>query len=165
MADDTPWLSADELRAWMALSAMTETLPAALDAQLKRDAGIGVFDYYVLAALSEAPGRTLGMTRLSLMSQGSPSRLSHAVGRLEKQGWVVRRPSPDDGRHTDAHLTAAGMRKVRATAPAHVREARRLVIDLLTPAQIAQLATIARIVVESTAPGTAELLDTGLAGT
>ena len=152
MADDTPWLSATSCaRGWRS-SAMTETLPAALDAQLKRDAGIGVFDYYVLAALSEAPGRTLGMTRLALMSQGSPSRLSHAVGRLEKQGWVVRRPSPDDGRHTDAHLTAAGMRKVRATAPAHVREARRLVVDLLTPAQIAQLATIARIIVESTAP-------------
>jgi len=164
MADDTPWLSADELRAWMALTAMTETLPAALDAQLKRDSGIGVFDYYVLASLSEAPGRTLGMTRLALMSQGSPSRLSHAVGRLEKQGWVERRPSPDDGRQTDAHLTAAGMRKVRATAPAHVREARRLVVDLLSPEQIAQLGTISRIIVDSTAPEAAELLDRSLGG-
>ena len=157
--DETPWLSVDELRAWMALSAMTETLPAALDAQLKRDSGINLFDYYVLAALSEAPGRTLGMSHLGLMAQGSPSRISHAVSRLEKQGWVERRPSRENGRVIEAHLTAAGMRTVRAAAPAHVVEARRLVIDRLSPAQVAQLGRIARVIVDATAPEVGELLD------
>jgi DNA-binding MarR family transcriptional regulator len=158
-ADDTPWLSSDELRAWMALNAMTETLPAALDAQLKRDSGLNLFDYYVLAALSEAPGRTLGMSHLALMAQSSPSRLSHAVARLERQGWVVRRPAPDDGRLTEAHLTAAGMRTVKAAAPAHVREARRRVLDTMTAAEFAELGRLARLVVDATAPEVGELLD------
>lgn len=157
--DDTPWLTSDELRAWMALNAMTETLPAALEAQLKRDSGLNLFDYYVLAALSEAPGRTLGMSHLALMAQGSPSRLSHAVGRLEKQGWVVRRPDPDDGRLTEASITAAGMRKIRSAAPAHVREARRLVVDRLTPAQLAELGRLARVIIDATAPEVGTLLD------
>lgn len=160
-ADETPWLTPEELRAWMALSAMTQTLPAALEAQLKRDSGLNLFDYYVLAALSEAPGRTRGMSELALMAQGSPSRLSHAVARLERQGFVVRRPAAADGRLTEAHLTAAGMRKIVASAPAHVVEARRLVLDVLTPAQVAQLGRIAARIVESTAPEVVELLDRG----
>jgi DNA-binding MarR family transcriptional regulator len=143
----------------MALNAMTETLPAALDAQLKRDSGLNLFDYYVLAALSEAPGRTLGMSHLALMAQSSPSRLSHAVARLERQGWVVRRPAPDDGRLTEAHLTAAGMRTVKAAAPAHVREARRRVLDTMTAAEFAELGRLARLVVDATAPEVGELLD------
>ena len=158
-SSDTPWLTAAELRAWMALMAMTETLPAALDAQLKRDAGIGLFDYIVLAALSDAPGHTLGMGRLATFAQGSPSRLSHAVGRLERHGWVVRRPDPKDGRLTEAHLTSAGLRMVRASAPGHVDEARRLVVDVLTPQELAQLGHIARRVVASTSPEATAFLD------
>lgn len=160
--EDVPWLAPDELRSWMALTAMIHALPAALDAQLKRDAGINAFEYYVLAALSEAPDRTLRMTRLALLSQGSLSRLSHAVGRLERSGWVVRRPCPDDGRHTEAHLTAAGWRKVQRSAPGHVREARRLVVDALTPGQLASLGRISRRVVAQASPETATALDTGL---
>jgi DNA-binding MarR family transcriptional regulator len=157
--DDVPWLSEGELRSWMTLMAMTQTLPAALDAQLKREAGINAFEYHILAALSESPDRTLRMSQLAAIAVGSLSRLSHAVGRLEKAGWVVRQPCSDDGRHTEAHLTSAGMRKVRQTAPNHVREARRLVLDVLTPDQVDQLAAIARAVVATTSPQVLPLLD------
>lgn len=139
--------------------AMTQTLPAALDAQLKREAGINAFEYHILAALSESPDRTLRMSQLAAIAVGSLSRLSHAVGRLEKAGWVVRQPCSDDGRRTEAHLTSAGMRKVRQTAPNHVREARRLVLDVLSPDQVDQLAAIARAVVATTSPQVLPLLD------
>lgn len=157
--DDVPWLSPVQLRSWMALVAMSETLPAALDAQLKRDAGVNVFDYLVLAALSEAPDRTLRMSHLAALAQGSLSRLSHAVRRLEHEGWVQRRACPGDGRHTEARLTDAGWHKVVATAPEHVREARRLVVDVLTADELDQLGRIARKVVAATAPETVHLLD------
>src|SRR3712207_7793384 len=39
-------------------------LPAALDAQLQRDAGLSHFEYMVLAMLSERPSRTARMTEL-----------------------------------------------------------------------------------------------------
>ena len=158
MADDVPWLSTDEVRSWIAFSAMTGALHSAVDAQLKRDAGLNYFEYQVMAGLSDAPGRTIRMSALAAFASGSPSRLSHAVGRLEKQGFVVRRPAPDDPRAVEATLTREGVAKMKACAPAHVREARRLVVDVLTPTQMAQLEKIAMRLLEVSGPDQSELL-------
>ena len=62
---ETRWLDAEERAAWLRLVAVVELLPGVLDAQLRRDAGLSHFDYFVLAMLSEAPGRTLRMTALA----------------------------------------------------------------------------------------------------
>jgi hypothetical protein len=48
-----------------------------LDTQLRRDADITEFEYYVLAMLSEAPARTLRMTELSQQTNATLPRLSH----------------------------------------------------------------------------------------
>ncbi|MGD9956476.1 MAG: MarR family winged helix-turn-helix transcriptional regulator [Candidatus Nanopelagicales bacterium] len=158
MADDVPWLSPRELHTWIALSVLLEALPSAIDAQLKRDAGLNYFEYQVMAGLSDAPGRTIRMSALAAFASGSPSRLSHAVGRLEKQGFVVRRPAADDPRAVEATLTREGVAKMKECAPAHVREARRLVFDALTPAQVDQLGRIASKVLDTVAPETAEIV-------
>ena len=50
MSDTTPWLDEDQLRDWKSLVALVMTLPAELDAQLKRDTGLNMFEYHVLAA-------------------------------------------------------------------------------------------------------------------
>ena len=65
-------------------------------------------------------------------ARGSLSRLSHAVSRLERAGWVERRSCGGAGRRTEARLTDKGWQQIRQTAPGHVREVRRLVIDALT---------------------------------
>src|SRR5690242_2950386 len=124
MTDDTRWLDQDELKAWLALLSVLVRLPAALDAQLQRDAGMNNFEYMLLAGLSEAPERRLRMSLLAALTEGSLPRLSQAIGRLEKRGWVRRTPDPDDGRYTLAILTDEGLEKVTATAPGHVAEVR-----------------------------------------
>ncbi|MGY1754879.1 MarR family winged helix-turn-helix transcriptional regulator [Blastococcus sp. SYSU D01042] len=141
-----PWLSDDQQQDWAALMALVMTLPPALDAQLKRDAGVNSFEYHVLARLSMAPHRTLVLSELAEQAQGSLSRLSHAITRLERAGWVERRTCTDRGRRVEARLTEAGMTKLEAMAPGHVREARRLVVDVLTPAQLAALGQAARAI-------------------
>ena len=70
-------------------------------------------------------------------------RLSHVVRRLEDRGLVERFPCPDDGRATNARLTAAGWENVVAAAPGHVDTVRRHVLDQLTPEQLEQLRDIA----------------------
>lgn len=147
--DDPQWLSDEERGAWLALSGLVMQLDAALDAQLRRDAGIGHFEYTVLAALSEAPGRTLRMSELALLAHGSLPRLSQAVTRLEGRGWARRAPDPDDGRYTLATLTDEGLDKVVATAPGHVKEVRRLIFDPLTKSQVNQLTTIGHRVIRA----------------
>ncbi|GAB3241898.1 MarR family winged helix-turn-helix transcriptional regulator [Kineosporia babensis] len=136
------WLNDEERQAWMAMAGIVFALPAALDAQLQRDAGITHFEYTVLAALSEAPDRRLRMSYLAQLANGSLSRLSHVVKRLERQGWVERTPDPQDGRFTVAQLTEAGWDKIVATAPGHVEAVRELVLDPLTRAQVKQLREI-----------------------
>jgi DNA-binding MarR family transcriptional regulator len=143
---DPRWLDADEQRAWRTYLAMTELLPAALDQQLQRDAGITHASYIVLAMLSEAPGRALRMSELAMMANSSQSRLSHTVARLEERGWVTRQRSTDDRRGSIATLTEAGWDKVVATAPGHVEAVRVNLFDQLTREQVDQLRCIAEAV-------------------
>lgn len=146
------WLAPDELRAWMTLTAVLIKLPAVLDVQLQRDAGLSHFEYLVLAGLSDAPGRMLPMSRLAGFANGSLSRLSHVVKRLESRGWIRRKPSVEDGRITVAELTDEGFAKLVVTAPGHVEAARHYVIDVLTPEQIDQLHEIGEAILTQVDP-------------
>ena len=148
-AEVAPWLSADQQYDWRALVALMMTLPAALDAQLKRDAGVNAFEFHVLASLSAAPNRTLVLSALADLAQGSLSRLSHVVNRLEAKGWALREPCPEDGRFTNAILTEDGYRKLAASAPGHVATVRQLVIDRLSRTQLGQLSAIGHRVLDA----------------
>jgi DNA-binding MarR family transcriptional regulator len=138
-----PWLTEDELAAWVRLVGVVELLPGVLDAQLRRDAELSHFEYHVLAMLSEAPQRTLRMTALAERTNATLPRLSHVVRRLEERGLVARSACPQDARATNATLTGQGWEHLRATAPGHVATVRQHVIDALTPEQVGQLGEIA----------------------
>jgi DNA-binding MarR family transcriptional regulator len=139
---DEKWLDQDELAAWVRLAALLEILPGVLDSQLRRDAELSHFEYFVVAMLSEAPQQTLRMTALAALTNATLPRLSHVVRRLEERGLIERFPCPEDARATNAHLTELGGQKVRAAAPGHVANVRKHVIGALTPEQVHQLTGI-----------------------
>jgi len=99
-------------------------------------------EYWVLAMLSESPGRALRMRELARRSTASPSRLSHTVSRLQERGLVTREKSTGDRRGQTATLTDQGLRMVHDTAPAHVEDVRQLVFDQLSAEQVEQLAQV-----------------------
>ena len=140
MGVSTRWLDERQLAAWVRLAAVMELLPAALDSQLRRDAGLTHFEYFCLAMLSDAPERTLRMTALGRRTNATLPRLSHVVRKLEERGFVERFPCPQDARAVNARLTPAGWDKVVATAPGHVAKVRDLVVDALAPEQLDRLA-------------------------
>ena len=146
------WLTADEREAWLGLLGVTLLLPTLLDSQLQRDAELTTFDYLVLAMLSEAPDRTLQLKTLARLSNGSLSRLSHTVTRLQNRGWVRRETSPQDGRATVAVLTEAGYEKVVDTAPGHVEIVRRVVFDSLRSTDVSLLARSMNAILASIDP-------------
>jgi DNA-binding MarR family transcriptional regulator len=150
--EETRWLDARQLAAWQAYSAVLLKLPAALDSQLTRDAGLNQFEYLVLAALSESENRTLRMSTLAILSNGSLSRLSHVVTRLEKRGFLRREPCAADGRYTNAVLTDDGWDKVVATAPGHVEAVRSLFVDALEPEQLDQMREISHRILRAMDP-------------
>lgn len=139
----TQWLSSEERAAWVRLIAVAELLPTTLDAQLRRDADLTHFEYFVLAMLSEASDRTLRMTELARRTNATLPRLSHVVRRLEERGLVERRPCPGDKRATNAVLTGDGLASVVAAAPGHVGAVRERVFDALDDDDVAALRRIA----------------------
>lgn len=149
---NTHWLDRDELAAWVRLVAVVELLPGVLDAQLRRDAGLSHFEYFVLAMLSEAPRQTLRMTALAAQTNASLSRLSHVVARLEQRDLLARFPCTEDARATNVRLTRAGRAAVRAAAPGHVATVREHVLDALTAGQVRQLHNITEAILSRLDP-------------
>ena len=141
------WLDDEEQRTWRAFLAANRLLDEALDRQLQCDAGMPHTYYVILAMLSEAPGRALRMSELAGITTSSPSRLSHAVARLEEAGWVRREKSPEDRRGSVAVLTDRGWEVLAAAAPGHVAAVRENLFDLLTREQVETLGAICREVV------------------
>ncbi|MGK9149308.1 MarR family transcriptional regulator [Plantibacter flavus] len=139
---ETRWLSDDEQVAWVRFAAVLELLPAALDLQLTRDEHLTHFDYFTLAMLSEAPDRVLRTSALAARTNATLPRLSRVLTRLENEGYIARSPCAEDRRATNVSLTEAGWAKVVQAAPGHVENVRSLVLDALTPEQVAQLGEI-----------------------
>lgn len=137
-------LDSEQLQTWAALATLLERLPAALDAQLQRDSGLTHFEHGVLYALDNAPNLTLRMSTLAGYASSTLSRLSRAVTRLERQGWVRRESDPSNGRFTLAILTAHGHNMVRSATPAHHALVQQLVFGSITQPQARQLGTISQ---------------------
>lgn len=136
------WLNAEEQRTWHAFLRATRPLFAQLERDLQRGAGMPLTYYEVLSVLSDTPGRALRMSELADALQVSPSRLSHAVARLEGAGWVRRELCPADRRSWFARLTEEGFTVLEAAAPCHVESVREHLFDQLTSTQLDHLRDI-----------------------
>ncbi|MEU9862841.1 MarR family transcriptional regulator [Streptomyces sp. NPDC047971] len=151
--DDAPrWLSDEEQHVWRAYLHATTLLEDHLDRQLQRDAGMPHIYYGLLVQLSQAPRRRLRMTELAKAVKITRSRLSHAVARLEQNGWVLREDCPSDKRGQFAYLTDEGYAVLERTAPGHVAAVRQAMFDRLTPLQVEQLGEIMKVMAEGLQP-------------
>jgi DNA-binding MarR family transcriptional regulator len=133
-------LSRSELRAWFRLAGAMRSLLNALDRQLRDESGMTHDDYEILSRLHRAPDRTLRMSGLAHDVGFSPSRLSHAVNRMEEAGWISRRPCPSDRRGTEAMLTELGVKIVEEASPAHLALVRSLIFDVVGSERAGELA-------------------------
>jgi len=151
-AHKTRWLDAQEQQIWEQLSTMILRLQPVLNAQLQREFGISHFEYLMMARLSEAPGSKLRMSVLATITGSSLPRLSQAVSRLEKRGWMSRQADAQDSRYTIAVLAPAGLSRLEEAAPSHVGAVRELVFDRLTRAQARQLGAISQRILDGLPP-------------
>jgi DNA-binding MarR family transcriptional regulator len=146
------WLTDGEQAVWRAFIESVTLLEDHLDRQLQRDADMPHIYYALLVQLAESADRRLRMTELAMRAKITRSRLSHAVARLEKKGWVRREDCPSDKRGQFAVLTDRGAEVLRQAAPGHVSAVRQAVFDRLTPEQQKALGEIMRIIAEGLQP-------------
>jgi DNA-binding MarR family transcriptional regulator len=150
--NEPQWLTQTEQAAWVALTGVMLRLPGVLDAQLQRDSGLTMFEYFVLSRLSMSEGRTLQMCELASIVMGSQSRLSNVVKRLEQRGLVRREPDPGNGRYINAILTDDGWKVVQEAAPGHVAAVRHYIFDALDPGQAEAVREIGERIARRTGP-------------
>lgn len=131
---------------WRTFLAAARAVFEDLDRQLQRESGMPLAYYDILVQLSEAPDWMLRMSELAERVHHSPSRLSHAVARLEEKGWVRRVDCSTDGRGLYAVLAERGFDALAAAAPGHVETVRTLLFDPLTPQQVEQVREIGEAV-------------------
>jgi DNA-binding MarR family transcriptional regulator len=136
------WLTKEQQRVWRNYLAATRMVDSEIERQLQRDSGMPATYYEILVSLSEAPDRTLRMSELARRNRFSRSRLSHAVARMEAEGWIERRECPSDKRGAFAVLTEQGFAALADAAPGHVEQVRSVLFDVLTEEQLEQLGEI-----------------------
>ena len=143
----TRWLTAEQQRYWRTYLRADRQLREALDRDLAGH-GLRLSEFEILAWVSESPNHQLRMSELADRVVQSRSRLTHTASRLEKRGWVVREPCPDDRRGVLLRLTDEGWAQITAVAPVHLDSVRRHLVDLLSPAQFTALGEAMQVLVD-----------------
>jgi len=92
--------------------------------------------FALLAFLWQRDG--LSQTELSEKTEIDRTTLSGLIDRLEKQGWVARKPHPEDRRAYLVHLTVAGRDMEQQIIPL-AKTIREQIDSELSPDEYAQL--------------------------
>jgi DNA-binding MarR family transcriptional regulator len=93
----------------------------------------------ILIRLARSEGGELRMSELAMQASLTPSGLTRAVDRLQQQGLVDRRTCPEDRRGSFAVLTDAGRELMARVLPEHLATVDRVLDDVFTPEEEAQL--------------------------
>ena len=138
MADDHHgrWMPA-----WLALLRTYARLWDELEAQVRREHGLTIARYDVLAHVDMAGGQV----RLSELASSivlSPSGLSKLLDRMETSGLIRRDPDPDDARSTFAAITPKGRSLVKKARRSHHALLQQTFGDALSDRDVADLTRI-----------------------
>jgi DNA-binding MarR family transcriptional regulator len=148
MSDNVPWLSEDEAQSWRTFIRLHQKLSRHLTADLQAQSGLSGADFEILVALTDVTDGRVRFQDLAEEIDWERSRLSHQVARMIKRGLVAREECAEDGRGAFVVITAQGREVIEAAAPKHVVTVRRLVIDTLSPEELASLGRISGRILE-----------------
>jgi DNA-binding HxlR family transcriptional regulator len=133
---------------WEAFSYAGDRVRDALDRRVQ-SAGMPPSYFELLIQLRYAPGRRLRMSELAAATRSKPSRITHAVNRLERAGWITRDGHPTDGRGSTATVTEQGIQAMDTARPEYTRTVREHVLGPLTPAEQHQLRVLCEKILAS----------------
>src|SRR5580658_1732544 len=111
---DLEWLDPDEQRLFRAFARSARWLYVQFDRDLQREVDMPRAYFEILWLLHNAPDWTLRMSDLAAATGTQPSRITHAVSRLEQAGQVRRELCADDRRGWFTILTDEGVAALEA---------------------------------------------------
>jgi DNA-binding MarR family transcriptional regulator len=132
------------MAAWRSFLRAHARITRALEAELVAEQRLSLAAYDVLVQLAEAPQRRLRMTELADAVLLSRSGVTRLVDRLERARLVTRSPVESDGRGVAAHLTDAGLERLRVAARTHLAGVARHFADRLDADDLVALDRISR---------------------
>jgi DNA-binding MarR family transcriptional regulator len=156
---DLRTLSQTEMSAWKPFASVLELLPNGINAALQREVGQPLVNLYVLTHLQQQPSRASGISELAACTSATLPRMSRTIARMEAEGLVERTTCATDGRAVIVRLTEQGEEFLEGAMPHHDRVIRELLIDALSPEQLAQLQDIAATLAARLHPDTASPID------
>jgi len=125
--------------AWRAFLRAHAQVVRRLERELAEEQGLALTDYDVLVQLAGADQRRLRMSELADRLLLSRSGVTRLVDRLVADDLVERVTCNDDRRGQWAALTDAGLRRLRAATPTHLRGVNEHFLDRLSPGELASL--------------------------
>jgi DNA-binding MarR family transcriptional regulator len=127
--------------AWLSFVRTHSRLWDRVEAQMRRDHGLTMARYDVLAQLVNAGGR-LGLSDLASSIMLSQSGVSKLLDRMEQSNLVRRDPDPRDARSTFATITPRGRSMVEEARQGHHDLLQRAFGDALDDRDLADLVRI-----------------------
>lgn len=118
-----------------------------VEAQMRKEYGLTMPRYDVLATLMSAGGR-LGLSDLAASIVLSPSGISKLLDRMEQSGLVRREPDPVDARSAFAAITPRGLALAKRARTGHHEFLQHLFGDRLDNRDLADFARIMRALKE-----------------
>jgi len=120
-----------------------------LEKELQAEQRLALTDYDVLVQLVTADERRLRMSELADRLLLSRSGVTRLVDRLVAEGLVERATCDTDRRGQWAALTGAGVERLRAASPTHLRGVAEHFLDRLSTEELASLeGMLDRVLVE-----------------
>jgi DNA-binding MarR family transcriptional regulator len=130
------------LATWAAVLRAHARVVRELERELQAEQRMALTDYDVLVQLAAADDRRLRMSELADRLLLSRSGVTRLVDRLVAQGLVTREICDTDRRGQWAALTDAGLDRLRAASPTHLRGVGEHFLDRMSADELASMQAI-----------------------
>ena len=105
-----------KLVVWRRFSGVASFFRNSIDDHLRRHFDLSLSEIQLMIQIRSAGG-SIRMVDIAQALRISKAGITKMVGRLEKQGFVRRKASPEDGRVKNVFLTAKGASQLKKTRP------------------------------------------------
>jgi len=137
------------LKAWRTFLYAHAQVRRQLERELQAEQAMGLGEYEVLLFLAYSDGRRMRMSDLADRLALSRSGATRLVDRLEADELVERVSCETDRRGQWAHLTEAGLDRLRRASPTHLRGIGEHFLDRIPATELQALrTTLNRVLVE-----------------